>query len=144
MRGAPTWLALCIVAGPLGALALLGLSQLASLRIAPIQGPSALLQAVLVAPILEELAFRGFLQESLGKIWRYSVGTGPSLFGVANVLSSLLFSASHLPHHSTLLALGVLFPSLFLGALKEHHGSVFPCVLAHAWFNLCFILIFEA
>ncbi len=90
----------------------------------------ALVSIVLLAPILEELLFRGVLQNFL----RDYVGPHSSI-----VLSALLFTAFHyspsqgygnIPLLSALLVLGG-----YLGFLYERQGSLFATVGLHMTFN---------
>ena len=79
--------------------------------------------AVLVAPLLEEIAFRGLLYPAIRA--RY----GPI---VALVSTSALFGLAHV-NLNAMIPLGIL--GLFLGVLVERTGSILPCVVAHFAFN---------
>ena len=78
---------------------------------------------VLVAPLLEEIAFRGLLYPAL----RARIGPMAAL-----VATSLLFGLVHVN-------VNVIFPlavfGVFLGYLAEKTGSILPCVVAHSAFN---------
>lgn len=76
--------------------------------------------ASLLAPVCEEIAFRGYLQSALG------LGRRP---GATVLLGAALFAAMHLDpvRFPALLFLGVLF-----GWLSWRAGSVWPAVAAHA------------
>jgi membrane protease YdiL (CAAX protease family) len=76
--------------------------------------------ATLLAPLCEELAFRGHLLSALRLRWR----PGPAIG-----LSALAFAAIHLDpvRFPALLFLGVLY-----GWMRWRTGSVWPAVLAHA------------
>lgn len=79
--------------------------------------------AVLVAPVCEELTFRGFLWNSLRQ--RFS-GTTTWL------ISSILFAAYHAdPAH----ALAILPTGLLLGWMRLKTNSIWPGVCAHACNN---------
>jgi len=88
-----------------------------------------ILGAVVVAPILEEILFRGVVQTGLGRLlgwkkrWRIVL------------IASLLFAMTHtdVALWQTIPALAVL--GFVLGYLYERHGSLLPCILAHAGFN---------
>jgi membrane protease YdiL (CAAX protease family) len=101
-------------------------------------GWAGLAVSLLFAPILEELVFRGGIQDVLDRTpWgRLSVFAG---LGVGNVLTSLLFSAAHLMAAPAWLAGATFFPSLVLGRLKQLCSSLVPVVLVHAWFNVCYL-----
>ena len=107
----------------------------------------ALILAFTLAPIGEEMFFRGFLfrraSEWLGKRMaanRGAMGNMPWVAGA--ILSSLLFSLMHASYGS-LAELAVAFAVGFvlcIGVKKT--GSLLPAVLAHAAFN--FVSIFMA
>jgi membrane protease YdiL (CAAX protease family) len=89
-------------------------------RESPIGG---LITLVVVAPLTEELFFRGLVLRAF--LHRYSVGT-------AIVLSALLFAVGHAnPWQFASAAVG----GLLLGWLYWRTGSLIPCFLAHASFN---------
>ncbi len=94
---------------------------------------------VLLSPALEELAFRGALQGWLNDYpWgRYHVA-GLSL---ANGITTVLFTASHLFNHPPLWALAVLAPSLLFGYFRDRTGSVLPGFLLHGWYNAGYLLL---
>ncbi|MEB3308137.1 MAG: CPBP family intramembrane glutamic endopeptidase [Cyanobacteriota bacterium] len=79
--------------------------------------------AVLLAPLFEEMLFRGVLLPVLGKRW----GMG---WGV--VVSALTFGLAHL-------SLGELMPLFLLGTalgwLRVSSGRLAPCVLMHSLWN---------
>jgi membrane protease YdiL (CAAX protease family) len=79
--------------------------------------------AVLLAPLFEEMVFRGVLLPVLGR----SIGRGWSV-----LLSALVFAVAHL-------SIGELPPLLVLGLglglLRLSSGRLFPCVVMHAFWN---------
>lgn len=79
--------------------------------------------ACLIAPLLEELLFRGVILQGFAR--RYSETR-------ALWLSALLFSAAHANVHQFL---GTLPFGLFAGWLVLRTGSLWPAVVAHALFN---------
>lgn len=85
----------------------------------PVQVTAMVLAVVVGAPILEELAFRGYF-------WKATESAvGPV---GAWLLTSLGFAAFHLdPLQSTAL----VGTSLFLGWLRWRTGSLVPCIFAH-------------
>jgi membrane protease YdiL (CAAX protease family) len=93
----------------------------------------ALLVAVLVAPLLEEIVFRGFLQ-------RCFVGwLGPS----SGVIASAVLFAVGFHDFSVFLPLFAL--ALLLGALRQATDSLWPSILVHAasnGSNLALVLLF--
>jgi membrane protease YdiL (CAAX protease family) len=82
-----------------------------------------LISAVLLAPVLEELVFRGAILEKL----RHSLGAP-----IALALSAALFGFTHTG------ALWIAYASLcgiLLGAVYIKFSSVIPCIILHAAFN---------
>ena len=102
-----------------------------------------LLMACLIYPLLEEISFRGVLQGWLAH--REAVGRF-SVAGIsgANLLTSALFSAAHLIHHSPLWALLVVGPSLVYGWFRDRYQSVIPGLLLHILYNSGYFLLFQA
>ena len=83
--------------------------------------------AVLIAPLAEELFFRGFLLGGLSRAW----SAAPAL--AALVLSSALFSALHFDVGSLI---PFMLAGLLFGALYLRTGGVTAPVIAHFGFNV--------
>lgn len=81
--------------------------------------------ATLIAPLSEELFFRGVLLQAL---WRRAGGPWRAI-----ATSAALFAAIHFPQPQTVLPLFTL--GLILGYLRLRYRSLAACVLAHALFN---------
>jgi membrane protease YdiL (CAAX protease family) len=79
--------------------------------------------AVIVAPLAEEVFFRGFLFAGISKRWGYSWGV---------IVSGALFSVAHAGS-------GGLVPIFILGMLLAwlyiKTGSLWPCIFAHFAYN---------
>ena len=90
-------------------------------------------------PVLEEVVFRGFIQEILYKRYNKYIFLKIS---AANFLTSILFSLFHLIHHSTIWSSAVFFPSLYFGYFKEKYASLYPSILLHIFYNLGYFLLF--
>lgn len=95
---------------------------------------------VVVFPVLEEIVFRGLLQEWLAKHLQQRL----SLISLANIVTSMVFAALHLVHQSALWPLLIFFPSLVFGFSKERYQSLWAPVLLHSWYNLGFVWLFRA
>jgi membrane protease YdiL (CAAX protease family) len=96
------------------------------------------LVAVVLAPIVEEILYRGALQQSLhglGMPRMLSIATAASLFAVAHWGS--LVAGSEAGALTMLLALGLIF-----GWAYERTGSMWAPVAAHATFNAANLAIF--
>lgn len=88
--------------------------------------------AVIIAPLVEEIIFRGFLYRNL----RDGVGKG-----LAIVISGVIFSAVHM-HPTLFLPLAGL--GIGLALLYEWTGSLWVPILAHMAFNLLTLIRIEA
>ena len=88
--------------------------------------PIIVIFAVVVAPVLEELFFRGFLYAALRHWWGKTA---------AMIVTSALFGLAHFE----LGAPGVIVPLAVLGLvfahIMERTGSILTCIVAHAVFN---------
>jgi uncharacterized protein len=80
---------------------------------------------LLVAPIIEEMLFRGIILDGL--IRYYKVAT-------AVLASSILFALVHLPV-GVIVALNIFLLALFLAWVRLESGSLLLCVICHATFN---------
>ena len=107
----------------------------------PLQNPLPLILAVLVYPPLEEILFRGWLQQSLLQRLRHGRNW---LISPANLIASLVFAAAHLWRHNWLLAAAVILPSLIFGYFYERHQGLRSPILLHGWYNLGFVYCFNA
>lgn len=87
--------------------------------------------AVLGAPVIEELLYRGFLQQGFRIV---GVAVTPAI-----LVTSAIFTLMHypvLPPESVIAAMSALFLlSITLGAIRERTGRIAPCMIAHGLFN---------
>ncbi len=84
--------------------------------------------AVFIAPVVEEIFFRGFMQPALVKN-----------FGIAGgiAVTAVVFGLSHAQYLDHTIALAAVTSiGLILGIAKEKTGSVMPCIVAHLLNNL--------
>jgi membrane protease YdiL (CAAX protease family) len=134
------WLA--VMAGPLCWLLLYLLLRPATPQWTwPLAAPADYLLPVLFYPVLEEIVFRGLLQE-LAQEYISRRTLGP--ISLANLLTSLVFTGFHFLNHAPLWAALVFFPSLVFGFFKDRHGTLTAPILLHAFYNAGFLLIFTA
>jgi uncharacterized protein len=95
--------------------------------------PVGLLLAILVigglAPVGEELFFRGFMLTRLRQVWR----AGPAI-----VVTALAFGLIHGEWVHGLLATGI---GLYLGLVTARSGSVIPAVICHVANNTASVLL---
>jgi len=90
-------------------------------------------------PVVEELAFRGVIQEFIASRTKQY----PSFLhiSVANILTSLLFVAMHFVHHTPLWAVLVFVPSLIFGYFKEQYGHIWASIFLHMFYNACSLFL---
>ena len=90
-----------------------------------------LLKVLIVAPIVEEFFFRGFVHAGL--LTRGGVlGRPPVAIGI----TALGFGAAHLWLGTWAHAAAVTLPALAIGCVYQRTRSVWACVALHAIFNL--------
>jgi membrane protease YdiL (CAAX protease family) len=93
--------------------------------------------ALIGAPVLEEILYRGFLQQGLRRL-----DVGPWL---ATISTAGLFTLMHLPAlpiEGRISALSGLFVlAIALGIIRERTGRLDACILAHALFNTFNLLL---
>jgi len=107
----------------------------------PLTAPVMYLLPVLVYPVLEEIVFRGLIQELVHDYLSKS-SLGPAT--VANLLTSLLFAGLHFVYHPPLWAALVFFPSLVFGFFKDRTGVLTAPILLHVFYNAGFLWLFSA
>ena len=90
---------------------------------------------ILIAPVVEEIIFRGFIFAILDKVW----GVGVAVLG-----SGLLFGAIHMPQLwggwmqiALLVVVGVVF-----GLARARTGSLVPSLLMHVCYNFTIFVYF--
>ncbi len=93
-------------------------------------GPAGVAQlmigAVVIAPLLEELFFRGVL---LHTCWQVSGSRW-----LAIIVSGCLFGLVHVSQAQDVIPLATM--GILLGYVRVRTGALWPCILAHALFNL--------
>lgn len=105
----------------------------------PLRDPLRFLYPALLYPVIEELIFRGYVQELAHrrlKVWRL----GP--FSHANILTSLLFTTLHFINHPPLWAAAVFIPSLLFGFFKDRSGRLGAPILLHVFYNSGYFWLF--
>jgi hypothetical protein len=87
-----------------------------------------LVSAAVVAPLLEEVIYRGLIQTALS-----SVNPSRNRWLVV-IVAAMLFALFHagVPWQ---VRLSLFVLGLILGWLYERYGSLLPCVIVHAGFN---------
>lgn len=96
-------------------------------------GLGSIVLVCLVAPIVEEMLFRGVILRSF--LQQY-----PS--GVAIVHSAAVFGLAHLNVYQFV---GAFLTGLLLGKLYERTRSLLPCILVHGFYNTgCTVLAYQS
>ena len=107
----------------------------------PLLEPWQFFLPVLFYPVIEEVIFRGMVQDlAHDMISQHAFGP----VSVANLLTSLLFTALHFLYHAPLWAALVFFPSLVFGFFKDRTGRLTAPILLHVFYNAGFLWLFSA
>ena len=105
----------------------------------PLSSPWPFVLPVLCYPVLEEIVFRGLIQELVSDyLSRQSLGP----LSVANLLTSVLFTALHFLYHPPLWAALVFFPSLVFGFFKDRTRQLTAPIILHIFYNAGFVWLF--
>jgi membrane protease YdiL (CAAX protease family) len=108
----------------------------------PAHEPLRFALLALAYPVVEELAFRGYVQ---GVILRTSAGSRSWRgWSLANGATSVLFALAHVFAHAPLWAAAALFPSLVFGFFRDRYGRVLPSIGLHVWYNVGYFWLFGA
>ena len=113
---------------------LVGQSRLFHLRLPDNFGGWVVDQLFVVA-LPEEFFYRGYLQTRLNLVWPPETRVLGVRVGPAFLVVAVLFALGHLAVFHVW-RLGVFFPALLFGYLRERTGTVLGCTLLHAIFNL--------
>mgnify|MGYP001820986360 CR=1 FL=1 len=106
----------------------------------PLTAPLQFLLPALIYPVLEEIVFRGLLQERVRE--HISQRTfGP--LSVANLLTSVVFTGLHFLYHLPLWAALVFFPSLVFGFFKDRTRGLGAPIILHIFYNAGFLWLFS-
>ena len=107
----------------------------------PLVRPWQFLLPVLLYPVIEEIVFRGLIQEQVRDyISRLSLGP----VTMANLLTSLLFAGLHFIYHAPLWAALVFFPSLVFGFFKDRTDRLVAPIILHVFYNAGYLWLFSA
>ena len=106
----------------------------------PLLTPLVFLLPVLVYPVLEEIVFRGLIQELVHE-YLSKASLGP--VSVANLLTSFLFTGVHFFYHPPLWAALVFFPSLVFGFFKDRTQGLMAPIILHVFYNAGFLWFFS-
>lgn len=104
---------------------------------------TSLLFLIFIFPVLEEIVFRGLIQESIQKLLVHKQFKIIFLWRIshANLLASMCFTLSHFWSQPALWAAATLIPSLLFGYFKDKYQSLYPSIMLHIFYNLGFYLL---
>lgn len=145
-------LTLVVLAGYAGVVAALFIWRIASLSLQTMEATARAMQVahalgfyllvVCVAPLFEELLFRGLLQTWACRAFPRGAGRGPIL-SWATLVTATLFSSIHLPFlwpNATVrgwFSVGSSFVAgIILGIVHDRMGSIYLAILIHSLGNL--------
>lgn len=92
---------------------------------------------ILFAPVAEELFFRGVLQDTLKQRTNRRI----SALTYANIFTSLVFAAVHIPFWGAMHSSLVFIPSLIFGFLYDRTGKIIFPVILHMFYNLNIFIV---
>ena len=111
-----------------------------------LEAPLLGLTLVVVAPILEEWTFRGWLFDTLRIYFNRHDWASMAQFSVIslhNLTTSALFVGLHMLMRDVQTGLLVLLPSLFLGLLRDRRVSLVSLMGIHGLWNLGWFSIYS-
>lgn len=91
---------------------------------------------LLLVALPEELFYRGYLQEKLRRAFPGGVRLLGATIGPAILLTAALFALGHFVVDLRPMRLGVFFPALLFGWIKERTGTITAPILFHAMSNV--------
>ena len=98
------------------------------------------LQLALLYPIVEELVFRGLLQE---KLWQTPIRSLSFCYlSMPNIITSIVFTSFHFISHSPIWAMAVFIPSLVFGFFRDRYQHVLPAIILHVFYNGGYFLLY--
>jgi membrane protease YdiL (CAAX protease family) len=107
----------------------------------PIARPVLFLQFALLYPVIEEIVFRGALQDLCHRYLK-PLAFGP--ISLANLVTSLAFMALHIFYHPVPWAVAVLIPSLVFGYVKDRYRRLSAPIQLHCFYNAGYYWLFGA
>jgi len=106
----------------------------------PFERPGEFALLAIAYPVLEEIVFRGWLQESLrARPWGSRILVRLTC---ANILTSLAFSLAHLLRHEAPWAAAMFFPSVLFGHFKDRTGRLLAPIALHVFYNAGYFWLF--
>ncbi len=129
-----------VLAAPLFWAALIAIGQPHADLAWPAREPLSFLLVAVAHPVLEEIVFRGGLQPWLQR--RRNGACAVAGFTLANLVTSLVFTALHFFFHPVFWAAAVLVPSLVFGYFRDRHGGLTAPIVLHVFYNTGYYCLF--
>ena len=107
----------------------------------PVHHPDVFLWSVVFFPVVEEIIFRGLVQEFIRDFFSEKY---LGLLSIANLVTSLLFAGLHVILQPSAWAVLVFFPSLVFGLFKDRTGKLTIPIILHAFYNFGFLWVFSS
>ncbi|MFA6032461.1 MAG: JDVT-CTERM system glutamic-type intramembrane protease [Myxococcota bacterium] len=95
----------------------------------------------LLVALPEEFFYRGYMQGTLKRIFPGGARIAGATVGPAILITSALFALGHFLLDPRPMRLGVFFPSLLFGWMKERTGSITAPVIFHAMSNILMVIL---
>ncbi|MBF0182579.1 MAG: JDVT-CTERM system CAAX-type protease [Magnetococcales bacterium] len=95
---------------------------------------------IIISPVIEELTFRGVLQEGLLAHQPLRAKIPLLKISLANLLTSILFATSHCLARTNMTGLNVFIPSLIFGWCKERYVIIISCIIMHSFYNFSYLI----
>jgi len=94
---------------------------------------------MVAVPIVEEYLFRGVFQQLVfNKIQSKILG-----ITYANILTSIIFSLSHIFSTPILSSILIFIPSIIFGVLYDRSKSIYPSIIVHSIYNFNIFMIYN-
>lgn len=110
-----------------------------------LEAPLHFSMLAILFPVVEELAFRGFIQTRLNRVLLQKYPSDQLQSGFissANLITSIVFVIFHFLSHSLFWATAVIVPSLIFGYFRDKYNSVWPSIILHIIFNSGYFLLY--
>lgn len=102
--------------------------------------PELIITFLLLAPLVEELFFRGLIQSLFSPLLIYKFRIKGIVISVPVVITTILFTAVHFSY-SIIALIFILSIGVLCGYLREKYDSIVPGVFAHFIFNFFAVFV---
>lgn len=106
----------------------------------PFSAPGKFLLLTFLYPIVEEVVFRGLVQDFFSNKFK---NKKISVISYANILTSIIFVLLHFLYHPWAWAVAVIVPSLIFGYSKERYSSLLAPIVLHIIYNMGYYWLYN-